>query len=113
MLVLALEFSRGFTARALPTHNFWVFGHARGERPSPATPERCGAMASPGYDRLAAPSKRKSEVRQHPQAHSLVTDGLPGPRRGTRLRETWEAVRQQPAYGRDRIASVQLGSGQS
>jgi len=87
MLVLALEFSRGFTARALPTHNFWVFGHARGERPSPAH-HRTG-----GHDGIAGirPDGRSLKTEERGPTPSVGTefgDGrAPWPLEGARLSE--------------------------
>jgi hypothetical protein len=62
MLVLALEFSRGPTARALPTSTTGV--RARTGRVARPSDQRSG-RASPRDDQMAAPSKRKSEVRRH------------------------------------------------
>jgi hypothetical protein len=104
MLVLALEFSRGMTARALPTTNCGCSGThgASGHRP---TLEKRGRRRRRGNDRMVAPSKRNSESPTPYTGAGSVSDGLPTPEGG-------EAVRHPPAYIRGRIASVQLGSGQ-
>jgi hypothetical protein len=71
MLVLALEFSRGFAVRAHPTTNCGCSGAhgASGRRP------QLQGSASPG-GHLAAPSKRKSESPTSSAAPESVSDGL-------------------------------------
>ena len=77
MLVLALEFSRGVTARAHPTTALRVFGHARGERPAAA--EQAARRHRREDSQMAAPSKRKSEVRCRTAGAGSVSGGLSVP----------------------------------
>jgi hypothetical protein len=75
MLVLALEFSRGSTARAATPADCTVVGYARGERLELVGYRRL--PASPGHGLVAAPSKRKSEARRHLQGPDPCRTGDP------------------------------------
>ena len=96
MLVLALEFSRGSTARAHHTANYTVLGHARGERPAPyrqgAELDLRRARRDIAGDTAGGRSLKTEERGQVPSTGAgSVSGGLESPKGP-------EAARHLPAY---------------
>ena len=90
MLVLALEFSRGGTARTTRPHYCTASG-AYGASGQQGAPE--ASVASPGDGWWPLPQNGRARVRLRPQGPGLVPDGLLTPKGS-------KAVRHRPACRR-------------